>query len=122
MRLEKPPEQNLVSIEEKKIKSGDSKNNLVKKVYDKKTQLELASFLHATFFWPVKSTLIKDVNNGNFATWPGLTTELMDSHLPKPEATFLEIRIKQEKNLTNKKWAISTGDGNIFFSQKRGKK
>ena len=45
----------------------------MKNVYEKKTQAEIASFLYATCFSPVKSTLIKAVNNGNFVTWTGLT-------------------------------------------------
>ena len=52
-------------------------------MFMKKNQVDLAGFLHATGFSPVNSTLIKDVNNENFATWPGLTAELIASHLPK---------------------------------------
>ena len=52
------------------------------------TQEELAKHLHATCFSPIKLTLIKDVRFGNFATWPGLTSELIPAHLPKLEATI----------------------------------
>ena len=45
-------------------------------------------FLHATCYSPGKSTLTKAVNNGNLETWPGLTSELISGHLPKPEATI----------------------------------
>jgi hypothetical protein len=34
---------------------------------------ELINYLHATAFIPVKSTRIKSIKNGNFASWPGLT-------------------------------------------------
>ena len=54
----------------------------------KKTQAYLASFSHSTCFSPVESTLIKDVNNGHFATCPGLTAGLIAAHLTKSEATI----------------------------------
>ena len=59
----------------------------MKNVYEKKTQAEIASFLYATCFSPVKSTLIKAVENGNFATRSDLKSELMTAHLPKSEVT-----------------------------------
>jgi hypothetical protein len=34
---------------------------------------ELINYLPATEFSPVKSTWIKAIKNGNFASWPGLT-------------------------------------------------
>ena len=46
-----------------------------------KNQAELEKKIHATCFSPVKSTFIKDVNNGKFATWPGLTAKLF---FPQP--------------------------------------
>ena len=58
-----------LSVEYVDEKVGDNENNIVKNVYGKK-QSELATFLHETFFSPVKSTLVKAVKNGNFVTWP----------------------------------------------------
>ena len=46
----------------------------MKNVYEKKTQAEIESFLHATCFSPVKLALIKAVNNGNFVTCTWLTS------------------------------------------------
>ena len=51
---------------------GDNKSNLVKNVYEKNTQTQLASFLHATCFSPVESTLIKAFNKVNCTIWTGL--------------------------------------------------
>ena len=77
---------------------GNNKNKIAKNIYEKKTQAELASFLHATCFSPVESTLIKAVKNGNFETWPGLTAELIAANLPKQEATFLRHFDQTRKN------------------------
>jgi len=37
--------------------------------------------LYATYFFLVKSTWIKVIDNGNFATFPGLTVELVQKYL-----------------------------------------
>ena len=48
----------------------------------KQPQLDLVNFLHGACFAPVASTWIKAIRNGHFATWPGLTPELVTKHLP----------------------------------------
>ena len=48
---------------------------------------DLARYYHRAVFWPVPSTFITAINNGNFCTWPGLTAELIAKHLPKSLAT-----------------------------------
>ena len=87
-----------LSIDNEDEQVGDNENNLVNSVYEKKNQAELVSFLHATCFSPVKSTLFEDVKNENFATWTGLTAEIIAARLPKSEATVL-VHLYQ----TNKK-------------------
>ena len=62
-----------LSVKNEDEQVGDNKNNLVNNIYQNKIQAELVSFLHETRLSPVKSTLTKYVNNGNFETWPGLT-------------------------------------------------
>ena len=42
----------------------------------------LATFLHATAGFPAKSTFCKATDNGFFATWPELTSNLIRKHLP----------------------------------------
>ena len=46
------------------------------------TKRELVCFHHATCFYPVKSIWIKAIRNGNYATFPGLTPELVQKYLP----------------------------------------
>ena len=54
-----------------------------------KTKRELVRFLHASCFFPVKSTWIKAIRNGNFATFPGLTVDLVSKYLPVEIPTIL---------------------------------
>ena len=54
-----------------------------------KTKQELIRFLYATSFFPVKSTWIKAIRNGNFATFPGLIAELVAKYLPQEILTIL---------------------------------
>lgn len=56
-------------------------------------------FLHAACGSPVPSTWIKAINNGHFATWPGLTAELVRKHLPKSTATIKGHLNQQRKNI-----------------------
>ena len=48
----------------------------------KQPQLDLITFFHGACFAPVISTWIKAIKNGHFATWPGLTENLVAKHLP----------------------------------------
>jgi hypothetical protein len=48
---------------------------------------DLISYIHATAFSPVKSTWIKAIKNGNFASWPGLTEHAVEKNLSKSAAT-----------------------------------
>jgi hypothetical protein len=52
---------------------------------------ELINYLHATAFRPVKSTWVKAIKNGNFASWPGLTKQAVEKHLTKSVATVKDI-------------------------------
>ena len=48
---------------------------------------DLIQCLHAACFSPSPSTWIKAVNNNFFTTWPGLTAQHIQKHLPKSPAT-----------------------------------
>ena len=45
------------------------------------------SFLHAACGYPVPSTWTQAIDRGHFATWPGLTSDIVRKHLPKSVAT-----------------------------------
>ena len=58
-------------------------NNL----YELGTKWDIATYLHKACFSPVPSTWLKAIDAGFFATWPGLTRELIQKHLLKSEST-----------------------------------
>jgi hypothetical protein len=45
------------------------------------------SYLQGAIYLPVKTTLIQAIKNGNFATWPGLTTYNVNKHYESTIAT-----------------------------------
>ena len=49
-----------------------------------KTKADLVQYLYRCAFSPVVHTWTKAINAGYFATWPGLTSELVHKHLPTP--------------------------------------
>ena len=46
------------------------------------TKPNLATYYHRAAFYPVPTTFITAINNGNFSTCPVLTAELISKHLP----------------------------------------
>ena len=52
-----------------------------------KTKADLVQYLHRAAFSPVVSTWTRAIDAGFFATWPGLTSDLVRKHLPKSLAT-----------------------------------
>ena len=57
-------------------------------VYKMRTQSDLAQYLHRACWSPVTSTWITAINAGHYATFPGLTTDLVNKHLPKSPNTY----------------------------------
>ena len=62
----------------------------------KETHMNLVRYLHAACFSPVPSTFKKAIKNGFLKSWPGLTTSLVDKHLPPSEATA-KGHLRQER-------------------------
>ena len=60
------------------------------------TKTELATYLHASCFSPVPSTFITAIKNGNFLSWPGLTTSLI-SKMP-PSVNTAKGHLNQERS------------------------
>ena len=56
-------------------------------VYEKKSKQELTLFYHAACFSPTKRTFLDAIKRNAFASWPGLTVELVNKYLPRTEAT-----------------------------------
>jgi hypothetical protein len=68
-------------------------------VHEMRNQSDLVAYLHHACFSPTKSTWLKAINAGYFATWPGLTAELVSKHLPKSIATAKGHRRQERQNL-----------------------
>ena len=71
--------------------------------YQTKSNTDLIQFLHAACGSPVPSTWIQAIDNGNFATWPGLTSDLVRKHLPKAIATVKGHLNQHRKNVRSTK-------------------
>ena len=69
----------------------------------KQTHMELAQYLHASCFSPVQSTFVKAIKNKHFKTWPGLTEQLINKHLPTSIATVQGHIHQQRQNLQSTK-------------------
>jgi hypothetical protein len=71
--------------------------------YHISTLPELVQFLHAACGSPVPSTWIRAIEQGHFATWPGLTANLVRKHLPKSIATVKGHLNQQRQNIRSTK-------------------
>ena len=56
-------------------------------VYDFTLKQEIVKYLHCAAGSPVPSTWCEAIDNNHYATWPGLTSQLVRKHLPKSIAT-----------------------------------
>ena len=57
-------------------------------IYEITKSKELVTCLHAAAGFPVVDTWVKAIRNGQFATWPGLTSALVYKNLPKSNETL----------------------------------
>ena len=72
----------------------------------KQTHTDLASYLHAACFSPVKSTFSQAISKHFFATWPGMTTKLINTHLAPVIATLQGHMHQERQNLQSTKVEI----------------
>ena len=95
----------LVQRKKHKLKpSIQHKANII--IRKDKTKLELAQWLHASCGSPNHSTFIKAIEKGNFISWPGLSVNLINKHLPPNEATAKGHLNQERKNLQSTKPSI----------------
>ena len=64
-------------------------------VYETKSKQELTLFYHAACFSPTKRTFVDAIKRHAFASWPGLTVELINKYLSRTEAT-IKGKIRQQ--------------------------
>ena len=68
-----------------------------------KTNQQLAKYLHACCYSPSKSIFLKAIKNGNFLSWPGLDSKLIEKHLQTPVATAKGHLDQERRNLQTTK-------------------
>ena len=54
-------------------------------VYELNKKTDIIKFLSAVMWYPVPCTWIKAIDAGFFATWTGLTSQLVQKHIEKKE-------------------------------------
>ena len=74
----------LKKMGEQKIPDAFSANH----VYETKSKQELILFYHAACFSPTKRTFVEAIERNAFASWSGLTSELVNKYLPRTEETI----------------------------------
>jgi hypothetical protein len=79
------------------------KQALAYSTIEHKTKADLVAFLHAACLSPATSTFLGAIKAGYFATWPGLTPELVTQHLPKSIASIKGHLDQQRKNVCSTK-------------------
>ena len=60
----------------------------VANVFEMPSVEKLIAYFHAAAGYPVMSTWIKAIDNGSFATWPGLTSKAVRKYYPETDATM----------------------------------
>ncbi len=56
-------------------------------IYELKTQPKLVHYYHAAAGFPTKPTWLKAIKNKQFASWPGLTVDVVNCHYPDSDET-----------------------------------
>ena len=79
------------SMTEQNIPGSFSANH----VYETKSKQELILFYHAACFSPPKRTFVEAIKRNAFASWRGITADLINKYLPNTEATIKE-HIRQQ--------------------------
>ena len=55
--------------------------------------------LHAAAGYPVKDTWIAAINSGNYVSWPGLTSKVIQRHFPELDETQKGHMKQQRQNV-----------------------
>jgi hypothetical protein len=68
-----------------------------------RTKEQLCDYLHQAAGHPVKKTWLAAIKAGEYATWPGLTYELVSNHLYDTEETAMGHFHKRRQNIRSTK-------------------
>jgi hypothetical protein len=72
-------------------------------VHRLRTKEQLCDYLHRAASHPVKKTWLAAIKAGEYATWPGLTYELVSNHLYDTEETTMGHLHKRRQNIRSTK-------------------
>jgi hypothetical protein len=76
---------------------------LANNVHRLRTKEQLCDYLHRAAGHPVKKTWLAAIKTGEYATWPGLTYELVSNHLYDTEETAMGHLHKRRQNIRSTK-------------------
>jgi hypothetical protein len=93
--------------------------NLAQNVQRLRTKEQLVEYLHRAAGHPVKKTWLAAIKAGGYATWPGLTYEIVSKHLTNTEETAMGHLHKRRQNIrsTKPKPRFRTGIARTVLSQ-----
>jgi hypothetical protein len=77
--------------------------NLAQNIQRLKTKEKLCDYLHRAAGHPVKKTWLAAIKESEYATWPGLTYELVSKHLQNTEETAMGHLHKRRQNIRSTK-------------------
>ena len=69
-------------------KDGQDPSHVAGNVYHTSSRAEWIQYLHQACFSPVVATWCKAINNNQFLSWPGLTSDAVRKYLPALTATI----------------------------------
>ena len=79
-------------------------------MYELKTQLKLVRYYHAAAGFPTKPLWLKAIKNKQYASWPGLTWEVVNKHFPESEKTLKGHGRKTRSGLQSTKTSSQIDD------------
>ena len=102
----------LAREERKPVGVSRSKKEIAANAYSLPSIPQTIRYLHATAGFPTKDSWIKAINNGNYATWPGITAELVSKHFPDSVETQKGHMKKQRQNVRSTKKKMPAEESN----------
>jgi len=84
-----------------------NKQETAANVYNLPSMLQTVRYLHAAAGFPTKDSWIKAIENGNYKTWPGITSKTVNKHFPESIETQKGHMKKQRQNVRSTKQKMS---------------
>ena len=85
------------------LKNRPPPSEAIHNVYELRSQAEIIRYFHAAAGFPTKSTWLKAIKKGFYASWPGLTVTAARKHFPESEETQKGHMKKQKTGIRSTK-------------------